>query len=121
MLLGNFIDRLNDGESDGWYLDNPYVVLRYIGYEGEDQDPLIMETDWYSMAWVALMQVLPDACILTVMRESDWFMKASHQKYFELVGEAEELGEYKYSVEVFDGDIILVKKGEVDANDNPVE
>jgi hypothetical protein len=114
-MLAEAIDKLNDGVCDGWYLDNPYVVLRYIGYEGEDQDPLIMETDWYSMAWVALMQVLPDACILTIMRESDWFMKAAHQKYFELVGEAEELCDYNFTVEVFDGDIILVKKGEVDA------
>ena len=114
MKITEYVAKLVDGKIDGWYLDNPYVVLRYIGYEGEDQDPLIMETDWYSMAWCALLQVLPDDKIVSIICEPDWFMKAAHQKYYELVGEVELMFDLCYNVEVFDGDIILVKKGDVD-------
>lgn len=114
MKITEYVAKLVDGNIDGWYLENPYVVLRYIGYEGEDQDPLIMETDWYSMAWCALLQVLPDDKIVSTICEPDWFMKAAHQKYYELVGEVELMFDLCYNVEVFDGDIILVKKGDVD-------
>lgn len=114
MKISEYVSKLTDGSIDGWYLDKPYVVLRYIGYEGEDQDPFIMETDWYSMGWCALIQLLPDDVIVNIMCEPDWFMKASHQKYYEVVAEVELMFDLCYNVDVFDGDIILVKKGDVD-------
>lgn len=114
MKINEYVALLVDGKIDGWYLENPYVVLRYVGYEGEDQDPFIMETDWYSMAWCALIQLLPDDKIVSIMCEPDWFMKAAHQKYYEVVAEVELISGVCYNVDVFDGDIILVKKGDVD-------
>jgi hypothetical protein len=60
----------NGGKSLDGYLTptQPYRVLRYIGYEAEDQI-VIKHADWYGIAWVSLIQLLPnvkrDELILT--------------------------------------------------------
>jgi hypothetical protein len=109
-----------DGLYHGWLFDSvPYVVLRYIGYDGEDEDPQIIEPDWYAIAWVSLLQVLPADKALEIIMDVTFPAKASHLKYFEIVATIDELYELKgikCCIDRFDGDIILRR-----CEDSPLE
>lgn len=100
-----------DGVYDGWIFGStPYVVLRYIGYDGEDEDPTIIEPDWYSIAWVSLLQVLPPDKVLEIVMDVTFPAKASHLKYYEIVATIDELylsKDIKCCVDSFDGDIVI--------------
>jgi hypothetical protein len=111
MNIYTLAETYENGVFDGWiYGDVPYTVLRYIGYDGEDEDPLIVESDWYSIAWVSLLQLLPQDLIIETVLDTTFPAKASHQKYFELVATIDELYAVKgikCCIDSFDGDIII--------------
>lgn len=114
--LFNYMVDLQEGlRIHGYHLNKPYVVIRYIGYIQEDGDPTITNTDWYSVAWVCLLQVLPSAKQLEIIADITFPDQPDHIKYHILVAEIEEYcaqfrrdNDPSLSVTVFDGDIILV-------------
>lgn len=112
-----------DTRFDGWWLEYPYYVLRYIGYSAEDQDEGIIEPDWYNIAWVSLLQCLPDEYVVQVISEPIFPSQAGHVKYYTVVAEVEEylkkIAPTKYlTIEVFNGNIILVDKTKEESTDN---
>lgn len=108
---------------DGWWLEYPYYTLRYIGYSAEGQDEGIIEPDWYNIAWVSLLQCLPDEYVVRVIAEPIFPSQAGHVKYYTVVAEVEEylkkIAPTKYlTIEVFNGNIILVDKTKEESTDN---
>jgi len=110
-LISNAL-REHTGDIDGYLTPTqPYRILRYIGIEAEDQEN-IKHPDWYGIAWVSLIQLLPnnlrDAIILT----PDFPIQADHVKYHIIKVECQEYlfdcGYTDAHVDEFDGDIILV-------------
>jgi hypothetical protein len=113
-VLENIAKSIEDVH-DGWWLEYPYYTLRYIGYSAEDQDEGIIEPDWYSIAWVSLLQCLPDEYVVRIIQEPTFPAQASALKYYIVVAEVEEylkkIAPEKYlTIETFNGNIILVDK-----------
>lgn len=67
---------------DGIYAENvTYTVLRYLGVPDED---VIPHPDWYAIAWVSLLRMLPDSIVLDILNDTWAFSFASqadHVKY----------------------------------------
>jgi len=89
----------------------PYRVLRYIGIEAEDQE-VIKHPDWYGIAWVSLMQMMPNVRLQEVFLTPDFAIQADHVKYHIVKEECTEylhqVGYKNAEIDVFDGDIILI-------------
>lgn len=90
-----YANLLDSGYSDGNdAIHGDYVVIRYtdsvIGSE-ENEDPVIENPDWYSIAWVSLLQVLPDAKINEVIKTTGFAALADHVRFWIVTGEADEL------------------------------
>lgn len=108
----------NEGKNLDGYLTptQPYRVLRYIGIEAEDQI-VIKHADWYGIAWVSLIQLLPNVKRDELIMTPDFPIQEDSIKY-NIVKETchEILYEFGYTnaeVTEHDGDIILVLHQEI--------
>jgi hypothetical protein len=96
----------------------PYRVLRYIGIEAEDQI-VIKHADWYGIAWVSLMQLLPNIKRDELIMTPDFPMQEDSIKYNIVKETCHEVlydaGYQNAEVSEFDGDIILILHQEIEA------
>lgn len=97
--LYKYAKALEDGSIDGisstlGFNSLPYVVLRYMGAgvgEDENEDPGIENPDWYSVAWVSLLHMLPDAKIVEIIKQPTFPALADFVKFFTVT---EEIGAF---------------------------
>jgi hypothetical protein len=118
-MLKEDTERLLAGDTYEMWLNYPMLHLRYIGYSAEDQDDGIIEPDWFSIAWVSLLQCLPEEYIVRIINTPDFPAQASHVKYYIVKAEAEEyIGKLHprnhLTIEEFNGNIVLVNIGRFD-------
>lgn len=108
--LWNRFHGLYHGTSvDGIYTENvTYTVLRYLGVPDTDVVP---HPDWYAVAWVSLLRMLPDSIVLDILNDSWAFSFASqadHVKYHIVRERAEEF----MRAWVEKGYFFIVRKGD---------
>jgi hypothetical protein len=107
-------DVLSRGVDIDGYLAAPagaYRILRYIGIEAEDQE-VIKHPDWYGIAWVSLLQMLPNDRLQEVLLTPDFPIQADHVKFYIVKEECEQylhnVGHKNAEISVLNGDIILI-------------
>lgn len=112
-------DALRNGANnlDGYLTPTqPYRVLRYIGYEAEDQ--IVMKhADWYGIAWVSLIQLLPNAIRDDLIMTPDFPIQEDSIKYNIVketcLGLLYNFGYSNAEITEHDGDIILILHQEI--------
>jgi hypothetical protein len=115
MSLYTYAKAYMDGQFDGEDADvGSFVVLRYMNTEQgqEDGEVIIDNPDWYAVAWVKLLQLLPDGKVIKMINEPTFPALADHVKYWVVIFEVIEVLE-AYHFEGLavrknrDGDIVL--------------